>query len=322
MAVDDRLPIMNTGTLPAATVVITTKNRRDDLRRAISSAIRQDVALEILVIDDGSTDGTSELVRSDFPQVRVVRSEQSRGLIVQRSEAAKLATTPVIVSIDDDAEFSTPRVVSQAIEDLEHEKIGAVAIPYVNVRQDRVLRHRAPDDLEVYVTDSFTGTAHALRRDLFLRLGGYRATLFHQGEERDYCVRMLEAGYFARLGRSEPIFHHESPQRDLRRMDLYGRRNDVLFAWHNVPASALIPQMLGTTVRGVGFGVRCGRPLRMLNGLVRGYAACFREWGNRRPVSPATYRLFRELRRRGAAPLSKIMPSPAATPALANVNPS
>jgi glycosyltransferase involved in cell wall biosynthesis len=313
---------MRTDSAPNATVVITTKNRRDDLRRAIASAIRQDIPLEILVIDDGSTDGTAEMVRSDFRQARVVRSEQSRGLIVQRTEAAKLATTPVIVSIDDDAEFSMPHVVSQALDDLDHPQVGAVAIPYINDRQDQILRHRAPDDAEVYVTDSFTGTAHALRRDVFLRLGGYRAALFHQGEERDYCVRLLEAGFFTRLGRSDPILHHESPRRDLRRMDLYGRRNDVLFAWHNVPAAALVPQLLGTTARGLAFGARIGRPLRMAHGLALGYGACVRQWRNRRPVSPTTYRLFRELRRRGIVRLTEVAASPSIAPALANVSQS
>ena len=299
-------------TVPAATLVITTRNRRDDLRRAIESAVRQDVVLEILVIDDGSTDGTSEMVRDEFPQVCLERSERSLGLIVQRNRAAKLAIAPVIVSLDDDAEFSTPHVVSQALDDLKPSEIGAVAMPYINLRQDQRIRTRAPNSDGVYLTDSFTGTAHALHRDLFLQLGGYRETLFHQGEERDFCIRMLEAGYFTRLGNSDPIYHYESPRRDVRRMDLYGRRNDILFAWHNVPMPKLISHLAATTLRGISFGVRVGRPIRMLRGLTWGYAACLHQWSQRKPVQEDTYRRFRTLSKQEAVHNSEFCKAPVA----------
>src|SRR5271170_7046039 len=92
-----------------ATVIITTKNRKDDLRKAVASALTQDARPRVLVIDDGSTDGTSEMIRGEFPTVQLERAEQSRGLIVQRNRGAALAQTPLIVSIDDDAVFSTPR---------------------------------------------------------------------------------------------------------------------------------------------------------------------------------------------------------------------
>ncbi len=80
-----------------------------------------------------------------------------------------------------------------------------------------------PNTSGTWITDTFIGTAHALRRDIFLKLGGYRDHLVHQGEESDFCIRMLDAGYLVRLGRSDPINHWESPKRDLRRMDFYGR---------------------------------------------------------------------------------------------------
>ena len=59
-----------------ASIVITTKNRKESLRRAIASAVMQTIPVEIIVIDDGSTDGTSEMVTSEFPQVRLERAAQ------------------------------------------------------------------------------------------------------------------------------------------------------------------------------------------------------------------------------------------------------
>jgi glycosyltransferase involved in cell wall biosynthesis len=290
----------------AATVVITTKNRKEELRGAIASALSQTIPVEVLVIDDGSTDGTSELVRAEFPTVRLDRVEQSLGLIVQRNRGARLALARVIFSIDDDAAFSTPRVVEQTLAAFTDRRIGAVAIPFINVKQDSVVRQHAPADGLVYAAENYIGTAHALRRDVFLGLGGYRAHLVHQGEESDYCIRMLAAGYVVALGRGDPIHHFESPRRDFRRMDLYGRRNDVLFAWHNVPAAALVPHLLGTTFKGAAFGFRCGRPGRMLHGLGKGYLSIFSHLADRRAVPWRIYKLARELKRRGAVPLGEI----------------
>jgi glycosyltransferase involved in cell wall biosynthesis len=301
----------------AATVVITTKNRKEELANAIASALAQDCRPRVLVIDDGSTDGTGELVREKFPQVRLDRAEKSLGYIAQRNRGAALADTPFIVSIDDDAVFSTPRVVSQTLTALDHVRVGAVAIPFVNVNQDNRVRQVAPDDRSVHVVSSYIGTAHALRRELFLRLGGYREFLFHQGEEEDYCLRMLAAGYVVRLGRGDPIHHMESPRRDRRRMDFYGRRNNVLFAWYNVPMPMLPVHLAGTTLRGVQHAIASGRFIKMFQGLGAGYLAIPSEWSKRRPVSAAVYRLDRYLRRCGPVELSQIeaqLPAVVATP--------
>lgn len=297
-----------------ATVVITTKNRKDELRIAVRSAVEQTAKAEILVIDDGSTDGSAEMIRAEFPQVRLNRVEKSLGLIVQRNRAAELATGDIIISMDDDAAFSTPRVVEQTLRDFSSPRVGAVAIPFINVNKENTLQQRGRDDNTVMCGNDYIGTAHAVRRDLFLRLGGYRGYLFHQGEERDFCIRMLDEGHVVRFGRSDPIHHFESPRRDFRRMDLFGRRNDILYMWYNVPWPMFPPHLIGTTFRGVVFGFKVRRPWRMIQGLFKGYGAMLHEIGKRRPVRRQTYELSRLLKHRGPLPLEQIESSLAPTP--------
>jgi glycosyltransferase involved in cell wall biosynthesis len=289
-----------------ATVVITTKNRQADLAVAVQSALAQTAHPEILIIDDGSTDGTFQMIREKFPQVRIDRAEVSRGYIVQRNRAAKLATGDIIFSIDDDAAFISPHTVAQTLAEFTDPRVGAVAIPFIDVKRSPQIRQQAPPGADIYVSAAYIGTAHALRRELFLSLGGYREFLFHQGEESDLAIRMLDAGRVVRLGRADPIHHFESPRRDFRRMDLFGRRNDVLFAWHNVPMPWFPIHLAATTLTGIRFGFRCGRPLRMLRGLANGYAAMIRDFAARRPVSAKTYRLARMLKKREAVLLSEI----------------
>jgi glycosyltransferase involved in cell wall biosynthesis len=277
-----------------ATIVIATKDRKEDLTKAIASAVAQRGAeIEVLVVDDGSSDGTSQMVRSQFPEVALITHSESAGYIARRNEAAKAARAPILFSIDDDAEFSTPSVVKEILPFFANDSVGVVAIPYRDVNRSEAVLQRAPAADGVHWTASFVGTAHALRRDLFLRLGGYRARLVHQGEEKDYSIRMLEAGFGVRLGRSGLILHYESPRRDWSRMDYYGRRNDVLFAWQNVPAPYFLPQLAGTIVKGLWGGVRMGRVRSMTRGVWDGLSECLRGEHERKPVSRETYLGFR-----------------------------
>jgi GT2 family glycosyltransferase len=291
---------------PQATVVITTKNRKDDLRKAVASALMQDANPRVLVIDDGSNDGTSEMVRGEFPTVRLERSQQSRGYIVQRNYGAALAQTPFIFSIDDDAVFSSPRVVSAALAAFDHPRVGVVGIPYIRTQEPGRVHQLAPDVPGVFPVDSYTGTAYALRRELFLRVGGYREFLFHLGEEEDYSIRMLAAGYVVRQCRTDPIHHFESPLRDFTRIDLYGRRNNVLFAWCNVPMPYLPMHLLGTTWNGLKKGWKARRMMQMARGLAMGYAAIFTGQAKRHPVPAAVYRLHRRLRHGHTSELREI----------------
>ena len=278
----------------SASVVITTKNRKEELLKAVESAMGQRGLLEVIVIDDGSTDGTADelkkifnrnrargqvreratkgwpegrasgdervkghgehgglvcseagpcldkpsgaafsnpspseltqdsentsLIRSadgpaslpatsysppvttSLPVLRLIRHEESRGLIVRRNEGARVARGDVIFSMDDDAVFSSPFVVEQTLRDFSHPRIGAVAIPYIEPHKANKEMQRAPTREDVWVTASYIGTAHAVRRDVFLALGGYREHLVHQGEEGDFCIRMLAAKHEREAG--------------------------------------------------------------------------------------------------------------------------
>ncbi len=290
-----------------ATVVITTKDRKEELRTAVRSAIDQTADPEVLVLDDGSSDGTAEMIQKEFPEVRLHRKEECAGLIVRRNQAARLAKEDIIFSIDDDAEFSTKHVVEQTLADFDHERVGAVAIPYADVNKSPKTRHRAPDSDAIYCTATFKGTAHALRRSLFLDLGGYREHFFHQGEESDYCVRMLDAGYVVRLGRADRIDHYESPNRDFTRMDYYGRRNEVLFAWHNAPGILLPKYLLAAAVNTVRTAYRYRRVRHFVRGLLAGYRDCVRFRDRRAPVRTETIQLFRRLRGVGGLRLRSVL---------------
>lgn len=279
-----------------ATIVVTTKNRKDSLRVALESAVKQKGSVEVVVVDDASTDGTSDMVRAEFPSVRLVRAEKSRGYILQRNRAAELAGGKIIFSIDDDAAMTTDTLVQQVLAEFGHPRVAAVAIPFCNVNQSPVVNQMAPDRQQLWCCQQFIGTAHAIRRDVFLALGGYRAHYIHQGEERDLMVRALAGGYVVKVGSTDRIDHFESPNRDMTRMDTFGRCNDILYCWHNAPTRYLVQAITKKSVAGMAFGMKVGRPWNMTRGLVRGFRGIFKYWTYRAPVTDSVWRLYQRLR--------------------------
>lgn len=297
-----------------ATIVITTKDRRDELPRALRSAVGQRGAeIEVLVIDDGSSDGTSALVREVFPGVVLHRNDAARGIIGARNQAAELAAGRVIVTIDDDAEFSDPHTVAQLLPAFGHPRVGIVAMPHVHTRiAPGEVSDRAPDDEAIWCAWTFIGTAHAVRRDAFLAAGGYRAELVTRVEEPDLCLRMLDRGRVCRLGTTPPILHHESPTREGGEIHRMTARNELLDAWRNAPTAALpgrIASVSANTLRLARRGERAGPFLR---GLGAGVVAIARD-PRREPVSNGAWRAARILMRERAVRLDRIdhlLPAP------------
>ena len=96
---------------PDVSVIIPTYNRGAMLQEAIASVLaRYDVRLELIVVDDGSTDGSCEgLERAIFAarpaaQVRfqLIRNERNRGVAAARNAGVAIATAPLIAFLDSD----------------------------------------------------------------------------------------------------------------------------------------------------------------------------------------------------------------------------
>lgn len=285
---------------PQTSIVIVTRNRCDELQRALRSCLIQEGSPEIIVIDDASDDSTAAMVRENFPSVRLTSDPIRRGYIVQRNRGAAIATGEFIISIDDDAEFSSPTIVQDTVADFSgHASIAAIAIPYTEPPDETFQFQRAPDPSQCWICSQFIGTAYAVRRQIFLDLGGFDETLVHQGEERNFCIRLLQAGHHVRLGNSAPVRHHQSPQRDHARMAYHGRRNDILFSWKYVPFPQVIVRLAGTSFLGFCHGLIHGNLRAHIRGILAGVQEILQK-SHRHPVDCKTYAAYRNLRKRSA----------------------
>lgn len=301
--------------MPSAPVVlINSKDRKDELRRAIQSVYEQTVPTQLIVIDDASTDGTSDMVRAEFPSARLVTNPTCQGFMEARNHGAKLAIemgSTIMFVLDDDALFSTPRVVEQTLARLNHPRVGAVAIPlvnFINGTQSDPDRFAEVCPGEFTVTFAFRGGASVMRADLFIALGGYQG---HMGyaEENNYCARMINAGYVTRAGAGiDPINHYPSAARNPRGITRLKSINNLLFAWHNVPMPAYLVHSAGTWVNMVRYGAKLKHLGPAIGGLFEGSWKSITDWGSRKPISRSAYRLVRRLIKAGCVPFDTVEP--------------
>lgn len=289
---------------PRATIVITTKNRKDDLAQALTSCCAQegfdDGQIEVLVIDDGSDDGTSDMVKSRFPRVRLHREDVSKGLIVERNNGARLASAPIVISLDDDCTLPSPRIILDTLADFDHPRVGAVAMPFREPRGSNAVLCAPPDRESVWCTWTYNGCSHAVRKDLFLKLGGYFEPLYQYKEEVDYCARMLDHGYVVRMGRADVTLHHVTPTtRPKARHRYHESRSTMMFAWRNTPMPYLLAHLAAATLREAKMYQRKGNLKATIKGTVMGHIDGVRHLNVRGPISRNTYRAILAMKRSG-----------------------
>lgn len=287
------------------TIGITTRDRPAALERCLRSlSVVAHLSPEVLVFDDASSTPVSDALDAwHVPvRVRVLRDDRAPGVVVGRNRLVREATAPVVFLMDDDAAFLNAEAIERAMRLLDADRqIGAIAFAQCDLTgarwDERMQPGRSP--VACYVA-AFIGFAHLVRREVFTAVGGYRESFEFYGEEKDFCLRLIDAGYRT-LYLPDALVIHEPDQagRSKQRYLRYVTRNDCLTALYNEPLSRLVwlvPARLALYFR-MRRAWNTDDPW--------GWAWILRElWKNagsvyrdRKPVSRATVEMWKRLRR-------------------------
>jgi len=280
-------------------VVIPTYDRKARLRECLRAVTRQDYPdYEVIVVDDGSSDGTAEMVASEFPQVRLIRQPTNRGPAAARNRGIEMATGEIIAFTDDDCVPPPDWLRSLADGFQRHPEVSGVA-GYLEAAPD-VLRSNPFARYEAYVMHSLYragsepyvggfetpggGTNNvAYRADVLREAHGFDESFPHAaGEDADLKKRVTEAGHLLLYLPIKVTHHHEFSWRGFQRQQIIRGRGVVHFERKHAGAP---PTRLRILLRALKRGLWFWRhlflardPRLALLRLLAGWFDCYGQW--------------------------------------------
>jgi len=235
---------------PLVSIVILNRNGRDHLERCLAAVATTTYReIEIIVIDNGSTDGSAEMVSGlDLPfPVRVVRNRENRSFSVANGQGVALAAGELICFLNNDVDPITPHWLGFMVETMLARQAAAVGARLIYPRHrggaragaklpDLSLQHAgvgfdrgkavplarvigagddalAPWAAEVEDRPALTAACLLVRLKAFRDVGGFSSDYDYGIEDVDLCLKLRAAGGRLMYDGRAVLWHHESATR-------------------------------------------------------------------------------------------------------------
>lgn len=234
-----------------ATIVVLSYNRRVQLSSTLESLQRLPGGWPIIVVDNGSTDGTAAMVASRFPSVMLIRAQRNLGAAA-RNIGVAYTHTPYVAFSDDDTQWE-PGALERAVNLLDQAPDVGVLSACVHVGPMRRLDPScltmaqsplAQDNLPGPQLLGFMAGACVMRTRAFYDVGGYWPPLFIGGEESLMAFDMVEHGWRIVYAADVVTRHFPSNIRDSVLRERLLIRNAIWVAWMRRPLRAACRETL------------------------------------------------------------------------------
>ncbi|MFW7340976.1 glycosyltransferase [Pollutimonas sp. H1-120] len=228
-----------------ATIVVLSYNRRVQLLSTLESLQKLPGNWPIIVVDNGSTDGTAAAVARRFPAIMLIRAQRNLGAAA-RNIGVAYAHTPYIAFSDDDTQWE-PDALERAVDLLDRAPDVGVLSACIHVGPTRRLDPScqtmaqsplARDSLPGPQLLGFMAGACVMRTRAFYEVGGYWPPLFIGGEESLMALDMVEHGWRIVYAADVITRHFPSSVRDTTLRERLLIRNAIWVAWMRRPVRA------------------------------------------------------------------------------------
>lgn len=230
------------------TVVVMTRDRRAELLRTLERVTALPERPPVIVVDNGSTDGTAGAVAGRYPGVTLLRSQRDLGSVA-RNVAVRKVQTPYVAFCDDDSWWG-PGALARAGELLDAHPDLACVVGRGFVVPDLVEDPIMPELRESPLPrpEWLPGPAllgimagySVLRVRAFIDAGGFSPRLWLGGEEELLSIDLATRGWWMCWSEDVVAYHAPSDARDPRGRRRLGIRNTLWTTWlRRPPASAL-----------------------------------------------------------------------------------
>lgn len=249
--VPDRGDMTRFDASPAVSVVVATRDRRASLARTLEELTALPSRPPVIVVDNGSGDGTVEMVRSRFPEVTVMGLGRNRGAAARNLGVAG-ARTPLVAFADDDSWWEPGALARAAAEFQRSPSLGLLAgrIVYGSQRRlDPTSGTMAEGRIGVDAAShprilGFVACGAVVRKEAFRQAGGFDQLLFFMGEERTLALDMASRGWdLVYVPEVVAVHMPESVDRDRRSRHRRQVRNGLLSSIMTLPWRAVMGEV-------------------------------------------------------------------------------
>lgn len=198
---------------PQVSVIILNWNRKEDTLDLLQQLKKQTYkVLEIIVVDNASTDSSVVSIKKHFPQVRIVQLKNNIAL-AGFNEGMKVAQSDYLLLLACDT-VVTNNLVEKHIAKFKHNRKLGMSCPSTFAFESG--KYLGPnrgiygDNKKGYRVSYFDGNGICLRREVYVQTSGYALHYFICLEELEWAVRILNAGYDIRCFTDVVIYHKKS----------------------------------------------------------------------------------------------------------------
>lgn len=188
-------------------IVIVSYNTADLICSCLSSLERAPSpnTREIFVIDNASSDGSAEIIRSQFPTVHVIANKHNKGFGAANNQVLTLCQGDLILFLNPDTEVMPDTLEKAIVYMKDHANIGLAGAKIINPdgSHQESVSYRYPG--EKYTRGDLPqlkgeiacvlGAAMIAQRHVILAIGGFDEDFFLYGEDEDLCLRIRKTGW-------------------------------------------------------------------------------------------------------------------------------
>lgn len=202
---------------PRVTLIIPTYNRRALLEKCLQSVFKQDYTNKrIVIVDDGSTDGTSAYLSKRYPGITFIRNQRPLGPSFARNQGINETRSEFLYFLDSDSELVYPDTISEMLRIMdEHSDIGmlgGIGQPGANGALQSVYGKKVTFDgrsypVFIYRNDpgfiqgkiadcDYVETCNCfVRTEAVRRIGGFNPYYVYMGEDKELGIRVKSLNY-------------------------------------------------------------------------------------------------------------------------------
>lgn len=212
-------------------IIILTYNHLDDTKRCLESlqpVMAQD-DVEVIIIDNASTDSTTDFISAHYPGVKLTINAENRGVAAARNQGFEQATADKVLILDNDTIVNQAAIEGMIAYLDEHPEVGLCACcmtdaegnvqrsfrPFPSLKSKvlslvglRLAKENFHFDSEGAIEPYYViGACQMMRREAIDQVGKLDEAIFYGPEDADFCHRLREEGWKVKYLPQYSIIH-------------------------------------------------------------------------------------------------------------------